>query len=120
LSSLLKIPNTDKELQNECKIETFRSSGSGGQHVNKTESAVRVTHLPTGIVVKCQNHRSQIQNKRICLKNLRRKLEFINITPKVRIPTKKTRRSKEKILQKKKIRSDIKKLRTKPKLKEND
>ena len=120
MSILLKIPDTDKELQNECKIETFRSSGSGGQHVNKTESAVRVTHVPTGIVVKCQNHRSQIQNKRICLKNLRRKLEFLNITPKERIPTKKTKKAKEKILQNKKIRSNIKKLRTKPKFENDD
>ena len=85
----LKLPETDEALQKECKVDTFRARGSGGQHVNKTESAVRITHLPTGIVVNCQNHRSQMQNRRVCLKNLRRKLELLNITPKKRIPTKK-------------------------------
>lgn len=58
----------------EIKVDTYRSGGAGGQHVNKTDSAVRMTHLPTGIIVQCQNERSQISNRMACEKILKAKI----------------------------------------------
>ena len=114
MTMLISIPDSDEELLKECKVETFRASGKGGQHVNKTESAVRITHLPTDTVATCQDERSQFQNKRKCLNQLRRKLEALNVRPLERIPTKKPRSAKEKVLRGKKIHSQKKKLRNKP------
>ena len=114
MNNPISIPDSDKELLKECNIDTFRAGGKGGQHLNKTESAVRLTHVLTGIVVACQDERSQYQNKRKCLIQLRKKLETLNYQPSPRIPTKKPRAAKEQILQAKKKRSIKKQLRKKP------
>ena len=116
MSDPVHIPDSDEDLLRECNVDTFRAGGKGGQHLNKTESAVRMTHLPTGTVVSCQDERSQYQNKRKCLLQLREKLVALNYRPPKRIPTRKPRSAKEKILETKRKQSQKKQLRQKPEM----
>ena len=116
MSDPVHIPDSDEDLLKECNVDTFRAGGKGGQHLNKTESAVRMTHLPTGTVVSCQDERSQYQNKQKCLLQLREKLVALNYRPPKRIPTHKPRSAKEKILETKRKQSQKKQLRQKPEM----
>jgi ribosome-associated protein len=105
---------TDDELLAECDVETFRSSGKGGQNVNRRETAVRLTHKPTGVSVICQDERFQFRNKMLALDELRQRLERLNRRRKPRIATKATRASRERKLTEKKIQGQKKVQRRKP------
>ncbi len=109
----IKIPLDDEKLLAQCKVETMRSGGSGGQHVNTTDSAVRLTHIATGITVKVQQSRSQHENKKTALDILRKKLKKLNQVKKIRKKTKIPKRVKEKDLERKKKHSLLKKSRAK-------
>src|SRR3989344_1903119 len=86
--ALLSYIMLDEKLFSECEVSTFRASGRGGQHVQKTNSAVRLRHIPTGVVVSSQAERSQYINKQICLKKLKEKPPRLLHSPKRRVPTK--------------------------------
>ena len=102
-----------EKLKKECDITTFRASGPGGQHRNVTDSAVRLKHRPTGIVVIGRRNRSQHRNMEDALKRLAARIEETRKVPKKRRPTRKSRAVRERELAAKKKRSQIKSLRGK-------
>jgi protein subunit release factor B len=110
----IKLPTSDEELLAQCNVDAYRASGSGGQHVNVTDSAIRLTHLPTGIVVTSQKERSQYLNKKECLAKLRERVVKLNYRKPPRIPTRKPRSVIRKEGVKKSKESAKKRLRRSP------
>lgn len=117
-SDKIILPESDEKLLALCDVETYRSSGSGGQHVNTTDSAVRIRYRPCNIVVTCQKERSQYLNKMECLRKLREKVARLNYRPLKRIPTKMSKGKKEAGLDKKIKHGEKKRLRKKSSLNE--
>src|SRR3954463_16020360 len=103
---------TDREtLEREVEIDVFRASGPGGQHVNKTESALRLTHWPSGVVVTAQDSPSQHRNRETAFERLVKRLERLNHVPKKRVATRPTLASKRRRIEGKKQTGARKKLR---------
>jgi protein subunit release factor B len=109
------IPETDEGLLAECDVQTFHASGPGGQSVNTTDSAVRLRHRLSGIAVVCRRERSQLLNKRECLKRLRGRLADLNAPPPPpRRATRKSRGVRASELAGKAHRARVKRLRRPP------
>jgi protein subunit release factor B len=111
LRASYRLPEGDDGLLRECEIAYFRASGPGGQHRNKTLTAVRLRHLPSGIVVIGKRERSQGRNLAGALARLRTRLEAVLTPPKARRKTRPTRTSREKRLTAKRRRSLVKRER---------
>lgn len=105
---------SDEDLARQCEAEAFHASGPGGQGVNTTDSAVRMRHMPTGIVVTSREQRSQLQNRATCLRKIRQQLELRARRPKVRKATKPSKAARQRRLDAKKRRSDVKAQRRRP------
>lgn len=99
-------------LEQEVRVDTYRASGPGGQHVNRTESAVRLTHVPSGVVVTATENRSQFRNRETAFDRLIHKLRLLNRVPKPRKPTRVSRSVKERRLASKKRHSAQKRSRS--------
>lgn len=109
-----RIPHRDRELLQQCRVDTFRSGGPGGRHADTTDSAIRLTHLPTGIAVIARDGRSQQRNRELALERLRARLRQQRRKRKRRIATRVPKREKRKRLENKRKRSRKKRLRKPP------
>src|SRR5262247_1332874 len=110
----MPLPEHLEKLLAQCDVETYRASGPGGQHRNKTESAVRMTHRPSGIVRVATEHRSQLRNRELALERIWRALEARKRRPKPRVATAPTRASTEARLASKQRVAATKRLRGRP------
>lgn len=108
------IPDSDDALLAQCRVETFRSGGKGGQHQNTTDSGVRLIHLPTGVRAASRNDRSQHRNKALALERLRAKLERRNVRRAPRLATRVPPGERKKRLEAKRRRSRRKDERRRP------
>lgn len=107
---------TAEEIARDCQVQAFRATGPGGQGVNTTDSAVRMVHEPTGIVVVSRESRSQFQNRASCLRKLRAEFARRATPPKKRVATKPSKAAKARRLANKRHRSQVKELRKHPRL----
>jgi ribosome-associated protein len=113
--SKVPIPEDDEALLAQCRVETFRAGGPGGQHQNTTESAVRLVHLPTGVRAIARDERSQHRNRVLALGRLRVKLEELNKVETPRKPHRKpSKATKRKRVEAKRKRGETKRLRKRP------
>jgi protein subunit release factor A len=110
----IEIPETDEGLLRQCRVQTFRSGGKGGQHQNVTDSGVRLVHLPTGVRAESRTDRSQHRNRAIALERLRRKLEQRSARRAPRIPTGIPETERRKRREAKRKRARLKALRRQP------
>ena len=114
LPERLVVPDDDETLLAECRVETFRSGGPGGQHQNVTESGVRLVHLPTGVRATARDERSQHKNRALALRRLRAKLEELGREEKPRVATRVPRAAKARRRDTKRKRGETKRLRKPP------
>lgn len=110
----MALPDHLKQLLADCDVETYRASGPGGQHRNKTESAVRMTHRPSGIVRVATEHRSQLRNRELALERIFKALEAKKRKPKPRVATKPSKAAKARRLESKARDSMKKRERRRP------
>jgi protein subunit release factor B len=113
-SAPIVLPENDDDLLAACEMEVFRGTGPGGQHRNTSNTGVRLRHRDTGLVVACQEERSQYRNRRRCLHKLRALAARLNHRPRRRLPTRMPRSARERILRQKAHISARKQRRQRP------